>query len=64
MTIKDQRTLAYWSMCAYSSHKKKEMPVKDFFKVNEIARNDKSMLKTMQKLKEQTQPFYGKAAKE
>ncbi len=64
MTSRDQRTLAYWSMCAYSTHKKEEMPVMDFFKVNDIARNDKNMLKTMQKLRAQTQPFYGKATKE
>ena len=53
MDHQDKKTLAYYSMCAYSSHKKKEMPIKDFFKVKEVARTNKPMLKFMQKLKEQ-----------
>jgi len=52
MTASDQKTLAYYSMCAYSSHRKKAMPVDDFFKVNEVARTNKPMLEFLQKLKD------------
>ena len=38
-------------MCAYSSHNKLAMPLDDFFKVNEIARTNKPMLKFLQDLK-------------
>jgi len=51
MDHQDKKTLAYYSMCAYSSHNKLAMPVDDFFKVNEIARTNKPMLKFLQDLK-------------
>ncbi len=62
MKHQDQKTLAYYSMCAYSSHKKKEMPIKDFFKVKEIARTNKPMLKFLQGLKDKSRPFLGKVS--
>ncbi len=64
MNHQDQKTLAYYSMSAYSSHRKREMPVEDFFKVNNVARTNKPMLKFLQKLKDSHRPFYGKPSKE
>ena len=52
MDHQDKKTLAYYSMSAYSSHRKKEMPVDDFFRVKEVARTNKSMLKFLQNLKD------------
>ncbi len=56
----DQKTLAYYSMCAYASHSKKAMPIDDFFKVNEIAKRNKPMLKFLQNLKDKNRPMIGK----
>ena len=62
MEHQDKKTLAYYAMSAYSTHKKDEMPVKDFFRVNDVARTNKPMLKFMQKLKDKNRPMIGKAS--
>ena len=51
MTYADQKTLAYYSMCAYASHSKKVMPIDDFFKAKEVAKTNGPMVKFMKDLK-------------
>ena len=52
MTYSDQKSLAYYSMCAYASHKKLAMPIDDFFRVKEVIRTNKPMIKFIKNLKE------------
>jgi len=50
MTYADQKVIAYYANSAYSSHKKKEMPVDDFFRVRDVVKTNKSMGKFMKNL--------------
>ena len=50
MTYADQKVIACYANSAYASHRKKEMPIENFFKIRNIIRTNKSMGKFMKNL--------------
>jgi len=47
MTHQDMKVVAYYSMCAYSTKRKKEMSVDDWFKVKSLVKNHPTVNKFM-----------------